>query len=379
MSLKNIMHLIATNFYGGPEKQIVEHLIRLDKNFYRGTIASFLEGQRPNETLEWAKTIGLTHHGIPMSGPIDIRAQWKLNRLLLQEKVDLLCAHGYKACIMGWLAGLRLKIPILAFSRGYTAEDIKVAFYEWLERRVIGRLAGIVFVSEGQKKKLESFGVRVQKNWVVHNAVAIVSRVEGQSTEIHGTICKRLGIPENSKMIVTAGRLSPEKGHRFLVEAFWKMSKEVRDTFIIFCGDGPCRKALEKQAHKLGIRKQCRFPGFRHDLNEIFKVMDLLVLPSLTEGFPNVILEAFACAKPVIATNVGGVPEIVEDGVNGVLVPPRRSDLIAKAIEKCLASPQRAKKMGEAGYRKVESDFTFEHQTRRLEQIYQDIMSERGK
>jgi glycosyltransferase involved in cell wall biosynthesis len=376
MSHKTIMHLTATNFYGGPEKQIVEHLMRLENNYYRGVIASFLEDQRPNETLERAKTAGLIHRGIPMSGPVDVRAQWKLNKLLRQEKVDLLCVHGYKACVMGWWAGLRLKIPVLAFSRGYTAEDIKVAFYEWLERRVIGRLTGIVFVSEGQRRKLESFGIRGRKKWVVHNAVSVASLEEGRDTAIRAIVCKRLSIPENSKMIVTAGRLSFEKGHRFLVEAIGKMGKKAKDTYFIFCGEGPCKRDLEKQAYKLSIHEQCRFPGFRRDLNEIFKLMDLMVLPSLTEGFPNVVLESFACAKPVIATNVGGVAEVVEDGVNGILVPPKRSDLLAEAIEKSLSSPKMARQMGQAGYCKVKSEFTFASQTRKLEHIYQEILSE---
>jgi glycosyltransferase involved in cell wall biosynthesis len=371
---KIIMHLIATNFYGGPERQIIEHLMRLDKNYYRGVIASFLEDLGPNEILEKAKIAGLPHQGISMSGPLDIRAQWKLNWLLRHEKVDLLCVHGYKACVMGWWASLRLRIPVLVFSRGYTAEDIKVAFYEWLERRVIGRLAGIVFVSEGQKRKLESFGIQARKSWVVHNAVSVDSIREGEGTEIRGIVLRRLGIPENSKMIVTAGRLSPEKGHRFLVEAIGKMGKKTRDTFFIFCGEGPCKKDLEEQVQKLGISEQCRFPGFRRDLNDIFKIMDLMVLPSLTEGFPNVVLEAFACAKPVVVTRVGGVTEVVEDGVNGIVVPPKRSDLLAEAIKKCLQSPETAKKMGDAGYRKVKTEFTFERQTKKLETIYHELL-----
>ena len=370
------MHLIATNFYGGPDKQIVEHLIRLNKNCYRGIFASFLEDQRPNESLERAKTVGLTHRGIPMAGPLDVRAQWKLNRILQKEKVDILCVHGYKACVMGWWAGLRLKIPVIAFSRGYTAEDIKVAFYEWLERCVIGKVDGIVFVSEGQKKKLESFGIQGRKNWVVHNAVSINSIKKGEETKMRGIVFKRLDIPKKSKMVVTAGRLSPEKGHRFLVEAIGKLSKNVKKTFFVFCGEGPCKKDLEKQAHELGIYEQCYFLGFRHDLNEIFNAMDFMVLPSLTEGLPNVVLEAFACGKPVIATNIGGVPEVVEDGINGILIPPQRSDLLAEAIQKCLLSPEKAKKMGTTGYHKVKSEFTFELQTRSLEHIYSEILSE---
>jgi glycosyltransferase involved in cell wall biosynthesis len=337
---KTIMHLIATNFYGGPDKQIVEHLRRLNKSGYRGVVASFLEYGGRNETLEKAKLVGLGYHGIPMCGPLDVKAQLKVVRLIRQERVDLLCVHGYKACVMGWWAAKRAKIPVLAFSRGYTTETPRIAFYEWLERRVLESMAGIIFVSEGQKKKLESFGIRGRKSWVVYNAVSVNSLKGEREAQIRGAVFNRLGIQENSKLVVTAGRLSPEKGHRFLIEGIQKMCQQINGTYFVFCGDGPCKKDIEKQAQDLGIWDQCRFLGFRRDLQEIFCAMDLMVLPSLTEGLPNVILEAFARAKPVVATNVGGVPEIVENGINGLLVPPRRPDLLAEAIARCIATPR---------------------------------------
>ena len=371
---KTIMHLIATNFYGGPEKQIVEHLSRLKKSGYRGVFASFLEYGGRNETLERAKLVGLGHYGIPMCGPLDVKAQLKVIRLIRQERVDLLCVHGYKACVMGWWAGKKSKIPVLAFSRGYTTETRRIALYEWLERRVLERVVGIIFVSEGQKKKLESFGIRGRKSWVVYNAVSVNSLKGEREAEIRGTVFNSLGIQENSKLIVTAGRLSPEKGHRFLVEAIRKLGQQINGTYFVFCGDGPCKKDIEKQAQDLGIGDQCRFPGFRRDLQEIFHAMDLMVLPSLTEGLPNVILEAFAWAKPVVATNVGGVPEIVENGINGLLVPPKQPNLLAEAIEKCLMSPEMARQFGKAGYHKIKAEFTFEAQTHKLEAIYQEVL-----
>ena len=368
---KTIMHLIATNFYGGPEKQIVEHLKRLSGH-YGGILASFLEGSNPNETLEQAKIVGLKHHGIPMSNRFDIRALWKLIQLLGREKVDLLCAHGYKSTVMGWWAGKKVGIPVIAFSRGYTAENKKVAFYEWLERRALSRLDAIIFVSEGQRKRLESFGIRGRKSWVVHNAISVNST---GTTDKRKEIFEEFGIPSNATMVVSAGRLSPEKGHRFLVEAIGMLKGSINNTHFVFCGDGPCQKELGKQSKELGISEICHFVGFRRDIDEIFQAMDLMVLPSLTEGLPNVVLEAFACAKPVVATAVGGVPEIVEDGINGILVPKERPDLLADAIKDCLAIPDKRRAMGEAGYQKVKSEFTFESQTQKLETIYDEVLS----
>ncbi|MEK7774186.1 MAG: glycosyltransferase, partial [Deltaproteobacteria bacterium] len=206
MSRKTIMHLIATNFHGGPEKQIIEHLKRLDPSRFKGIIASFLEKGGGNEMLEQAKANGLEGRGIPMSGPLDVRALIALSRLIREEGVDLLCAHGYKSTVMGWLAAKRAGIPVISFSRGYTAEDRMVAFYEWVERRVLGRVDGVVAVSDGQRKKLEGMGVKARRYWTVHNAVSINSRAVGSEEKIRKEVFARLGVPEGSIMVVSAGR-----------------------------------------------------------------------------------------------------------------------------------------------------------------------------
>ena len=372
---QKVMHLIATNFHGGPEKQIVEHLKRLNSARYQGMLASYLEGGDPNQTLEQAEIAGLRNFGIPISGRFDFRALVRIIRLLRQERVDLLCTHGYRSTVMGWWAGRRVGIPVVAFSRGYTTENPKVAFYEWLDRRFLKRVNGIIFVSEGQRKRLESYGISGRRNWVVRNAVAADSSSGTVSGDLRKEVFERLGIPSGVEMVVSAGRLSPEKGHQVLVEAIGRLQGSSNNTHFVFCGDGPCQKELEKRAKELGVSHLCHFVGFRKDIKDIFQAMDFMVLPSLTEGLPNVILEAFACAKPVVATDVGGVPEIIEDGVNGILVPPGRSDLLAEAIKNCLASPEKRRAMGEAGYHKVKSEFTFESQTQKLEAIYLEILN----
>lgn len=374
--MNRVVHLIATNFYGGPEKQIVEHLKRLNSARYQGILASFLEGSDPNETLKQAEIAGLKSFGIPISGRFDFRPLPKIIRLLRRERVDLLCTHGYRLTVMGWWAGRRVGIPVVAFSRGYTTENAKVAFYEWLDRRFLKRVNGIIFVSEGQRKRLESYGISGRRSWVIRNAVAVNSSTNSLSGDLRKEVLGRLGIPNAVEIVVSAGRLSPEKGHRYLVEAIGRLQGSLNHTHFVFCGDGPCQKELEKRAKELGISQFCHFVGFRKDIKDIFQAMDFMVLPSLTEGLPNVVLEAFACAKPVVAADVGGVPEIVEDGVNGILVPPGRSDLLAEAIKNCLIAPEKRRAMGEAGYQKVKSEFTFESQTQKLEAIYTEVLKE---
>ena len=370
----NVMHLIATNFYGGPEKQIVTHLKRLNNNIFKPVLASYVEKDINNEILEKAANEDIHACPIPMANAIDFRALLKLEHLVKTESIDLLCAHGYKSIIMGWYVAKKLNIPFLVFSRGYTSEDIKVSFYEWLERKVLHKVTGIIYVSEGQKNKLHSLGVYGQNEWVVHNAIEIPEYEEKKVKIIKKNIYKELSIPENNKLVVTAGRLSPEKGHHYLIDAISKTNHELENITFVICGDGVNRRRLQDQAKKLHVDNKCMFVGFRRDMDKIYQAMDLFILPSLTEGLPNVILESFSYMKPVIATKVGGVPELVHNNKNGILIDAANTDQLADAIINCLKSDERMKALGEAGLRTVQENFTFAKQTMALEQIYKQVL-----
>lgn len=364
-----VAHLIATSFYGGPEKQIVEHLKLLNTDVFTGYVISFIENSDSNEIIQKASENNLETIGIPMSGPIDIRALRDLRKVVLENKIQLLCVHGYKACVLGWLSAKLTSINIIAFSRGYTSENIKVRFYEWLERQFLKRMDGVVCVSRGQEKKLQLLKVYPKKKWVVLNAVKVEDNREPLPVDKVKQLYKGFHIPNGSKLIVSAGRLSPEKGHRYFIEAISKIKKDFKDTFFVLCGDGMCKEELIALATQLNVIDICRFPGFRSDAQDIFKVMEFMVLPSLTEGLPNVVLEAFSNAKSVVATSVGGVPELVKDGVNGLLIDACDVEMLSGAIKK-LSNDILSKEFGKSGLELVKKDFSFEGQTRKLQSIY---------
>lgn len=370
---KKVAHVIATNFYGGPEKQIIEHLKRLDTSAYSSMLVSFLEDGRANEILEKARLAGIAHQGIRMASPLDLNAWRNLKRIVREKAVDLLCVHGYKSTVMGSWIYKTLNVPTLAFSRGYTTENFKVASYELLDRFALRFASGVVCVSEGQRRKLEAQGVRAKQVWVVHNAVSPPDPIL-EFRIARARIFSRFELPVDSLLCVTAGRLSPEKGHEDLLLAIAAMGERASGCSFLFCGDGPCRHRLEQRARALGIWERVRFAGFVRDLQDIFQAMDLLVLPSHTEGLPNVVLEAFACGKPVVATSVGGVPELVENGRNGVLVPPGEPGVLGEAIVRCITEPSLREAYGRGAQSTVRSRFTFEQQTRGLESIYAEIL-----
>ena len=206
MSRYKILHMIGSSFFGGPEKQIIEHLKELDSSFFSGIVASFIEPGAPeNGFLDRARDNNIPAYEINVSGPFDSSVLHKISSLINKESINILCVHGYKAVVLGVLIGKKLKIPVLAFSRGYTSENFKVRLYEKLERMALSRADGVVAVSNGQKNKLDQFRVKYNKCWVVHNSVAVQVDTDDHKYSVY----KEFGVPKGSKLIVAAGRLSP--------------------------------------------------------------------------------------------------------------------------------------------------------------------------
>jgi glycosyltransferase involved in cell wall biosynthesis len=371
-----VAHLIATNFFGGPEKQITEHLKILNKGGrYQGVLISYIEKNQKNEILEQAKQLGIENYCIPMSNPVDILALLKLMKILRESDIQLICAHHYKAVVMGWIAGRLLGLPVLDYSRGFTGESLKIKFYEFLERKIVKRMDGIIAVSHGQKLKLQSYGIKKRPFWVVHNGVEVKAFDKKKSADFKKKLLKDLKIAENALLVLAVGRLSQEKGHRTLFEVISRLSPEFSHLYFLICGDGILKEKLIALAEELTISDRIRFLGFRRDMDLIYQIADFLVLPSLTEGLPNVVLEAFAYAKPVIASNVGGIPEIVEDKINGLLVRPEDHSELLTALEYLAYDRRLRVKFGQRGFQKVKEQFTFEAQTKNLISIYNHFIN----
>jgi glycosyltransferase involved in cell wall biosynthesis len=165
-----------------------------------------------------------------------------------------------------------------------------------------------------------------------------------------------------SRIVGAAGRLSVEKGFAVLVDAAGRVLREDPAAGIVLFGDGPLREALSEQIRKAGLARRFVFAGFRSDLDRYIPWLDVMVLPSFTEGLPNVVLEACAAGVPVVATAVGGTPEVIEDGENGYLTPPGDAKTLAGSLLAILDSDDLGRGMGASGRRRAREEFTFETQ-----------------
>ncbi|MGE4441526.1 MAG: glycosyltransferase [Desulfomicrobium sp.] len=369
LSAMRICHLIATNFYGGPERQICQHARMMMERGHWLRIISFMENSRQTELMDTAASLGIPVLGLSGSHPFDPRPIWKLRDYLAHSRVDILCTHGYKSSVLGriasWMAGCRQ----LVISRGWTGETRRVRCYEMLDRIFLRLADAVVAVSEGQRQKILACGVNSDKVRVIHNAIDLAA-YPGPANK---SVRTELGIPKEAILVATAGRFSPEKNHMGLVEAATRVLEEMPDVYFVVFGEGFLRSELEKAVADAGIGHRFFLPGFRSDVRSLLHDIDIFVLPSHTEGLPNVVLEAFACRKPVVATCVGGTPEVVSDGVSGFLAPRGDMDRLAQGVLALAGDAALREQMGRRGYLSVEEEYGFERQTNLYLQIYGNV------
>lgn len=365
----HIMHLRDSNFVGGPERQILEHVRRAENGSLHLSLCCFRGSGPPSELEESARSLGLDCTNIMTRRPLDLPAVAELSRRLRDRRVDLLVTHGYKPNLLGRLASWTVGIPTVAVSRGWTYESRRVRCYEFLDRIFLRLADRVVAVSEAQRRKVLKCGVRPDKIRVIHNAIDLDS-FPGPAE--HG-IRAELGISRAAVLVATAGRLSPEKNHVGLVSAAKQVLTGNPDIRFVVFGEGCLRPELEQAVADAGIASRFFLPGFRGEVRSLLHEADIFVLPSHTEGLPNVVLEAFACRAPVVATRAGGTPEVVKDGENGVLVAAGDMTRMAEAILALAGDTALRRRMGQSGFRFVESEFGFERQTRLYRDLYKDM------
>lgn len=371
----NVTHLIGTNFFGGPERQILNHALRVRVHGITPQILSFAEHGKSNELLRRAAEEGIVCSELGLRSPFHPGAVTELAGFMKSQGTDLLVGHGYKANVVGRLATWCTGIPFLAVSRGWTGESRRIRFYEFLDRLFLRLADAVVAVSEGQRQKVIACGVRPDKVLVIHNAIDL-STYPGPAEK---NMRDELGIPKDAILAATAGRLSPEKNHLGLVQAAKRVLSENPDVYFVVFGEGFLRPELEKAVADAGIRDRFFLPGFRNDVRSLLHECDIFVLPSHTEGLPNVVLEAFACRKPVVATRVGGTPEVVLHGVDGLLVPPKAMEEMGVCILTLATDPDLRMRMGTCGYEHVRSAFDFAFQTRTYLELYGSLFSTKGQ
>jgi glycosyltransferase involved in cell wall biosynthesis len=295
----------------------------------------------------------------PLGNPL---ALFRLARLLRRERVAILQTHGARANVYGRLAGWLAGVPCIVSTVHNSIKDYEVSpVLRWCYDRMLRLTAPlarrIICVSEATRRDVLDSGAGT-----AGQAVTIRNGVERACFDRrgHGARVRAEWRCEAGPVLVVVARLTEQKGHRYLIDALPALLAEWPTLCCLFVGAGESRESLQRRAQQAGVRPLCRFVGATDSVEDFYAAADVVVLPSLSEGFPFVALEALALAKPMIATAVNGVPEIIDHGRTGLLVPPRDAQALTLAIRRLLRNPEEAARMGAAGRAQVAVSFTVE-------------------
>jgi glycosyltransferase involved in cell wall biosynthesis len=314
--------------------------------------------------LDRVRASGLTAHVLPIGGALSPRAIVRLRGLLRAEHADVLHTHAhFSVNVVGRAAARLARVPIVAhmhIENAFRSGRIARALQRSIDNATARWCARILVVSEATRESLERQGYPRDELEVVYNGVDVTQAKPQRLVEGH--------------TIVHVGRLAPVKGQRELIRAL----PQLEDAYAVFVGrdveqGGSFARELEEEAASLGVHDRVLFAGRRDDVPALLAGADVLALPSRIEGLPLVVLEAMAQGTPVVATRVGGTPEIVVDGEAGMLVEPGDVDALAAALRTVLDDPKRAHRLGEAGRRRVLERFSLEAMTSRVLQMYDEV------
>jgi glycosyltransferase involved in cell wall biosynthesis len=323
---------------------------------------------------------------IPMDirGDLNLVSDYRVSRIIAQivktEGVAIIHAHGFKAgllCLWAGLSRSRTYTIICTFHNQVRRSPNIVK--DWLNRFLIStvgrRVDQVAVVSMGiRMEAVELLGLPPDKVTCIYNGVDFTVY---QNIKKTGAFRRELGIGENTLLVGTLVRLIPQKGIQILIQAVSMLKKDFPDARFAVVGDGPFRSQLEAEAKAAGVSNYLLFMGFRKDIPGILSELDIFVLPTLEEAFSVALMEAMASGKPVVASEVGGLPELITTET-GILVPPGKPDELKNAMYDLMVNPARRLQMGLAGRERVEKHFSIKTMAEGYYQLYKRLVDKEG-
>ena len=358
-----VLHVEAgRHLYGGPQQ-----VLQLVRGLTACNVDSPLVAP-PGSTLAMAAAeAGVAVHPLPMRGEVDPGLWLRLTRLIRRLQPDLVHLHSRRgADLWGALAARRAGIPAVLSRRVDNPEAA------WLARRKYRLYAHVIAISEAIRQVLLAEGVPPDQVTCVPSAIELLETPPPCDGErLQGL----LGRSPQGPLIGVAAQLIGRKGHGYLLEAMVEVVRAHPSVHLVCFGQGPLEAKLRRQIERLGLARHVTLVGFRADLDRLLPCLDLLVHPATMEGLGVVLLQAAAAGVPAVASRAGGIPELIEHGLNGLLVAPGDVQGLADAIKALIGDPERRRQMGKAGRERVASRFSVDAMVAGNLAVYRKVLA----
>lgn len=378
-----VLHIV-TRFlkWGGAERNTYYSIRGLDPNRYRVDLAvgrdsqlDLLENYEHGQVFQ-VKT--LVRDPNPL---LDLLALFQLYRLIKSGNYDIVHTHTGKAGILGRLAARMAGVPIIIHGLHGTMTSpnpVLDRIYLFLDR-FTGRFTDcFVSVGEDLKQRYIERGIgNPSKYRVIHSGMNLDSFYNAGDLPKEAIIKKRreLGVADDELVIGKVASLEPRKGHKYAISATKELIQHHTNIKLLFVGDGWYRPKLEEMVQQNNLEDSIVFTGYREDIAEVMATFDIVILTSLWEGLPQVLVQAAAIGKPIVTFDVEGAKEVVKDGVNGFIVPLKNVDALTEKVEYLLSDMERARAIGKQGRKIISDQWTIETMQEKTRELYEELLA----
>jgi L-malate glycosyltransferase len=354
------LHVDTARSWRGGQNQVLLTVNGLREIGQRAALVAHPDGELRRRASE-----GLELIPIAPRTEVDLTAAWRFSRVVKKLRPDVVHAHDPHGVAMAALAlsfAGGAPAPVLVVSRRVDFHLKGNSLSRWKYRQV----DCFITASEAIRQMLVADGIPSSRTVTVHEGIDVEHAEAAPRVNLH----EAFWLPHHAPLVGNVAALVPHKGQRYLVDAAHLVVQEVPDARFVILGEGELREHLERQVREYRLEKHVLLPGFRTDVLGCIKGFDLFVMSSVTEGLGTSLLDAMACGKPIVATDAGGIPEVVDQGVSGTIVPARDARAMANAIVELLSDEGRRRSMGEAGLARVKARFTVERMVAATAKVY---------
>jgi glycosyltransferase involved in cell wall biosynthesis len=368
-----VLIMVDTYRIGGSGKVILQFLTTGSGEMLDSIIAGFWRGpDRKWQFKEAVDNIGVPFEVIQQAFAYDAKCIFRVWQIVRQNNIQVLQSHGYKAHIVCLVLSKLTGLPWMAFIHGWTDENFKINLYNYTEKLVVRFADRIIPVSQELKNRLGLGRRALKRTIVITNSADWVD-----TTKEFPNKRLELGIKDDDILVAVIGRFSPEKGVRYFVKAMELLAHDCPQVKAVLVGDGVEHQQIENDIKRLGLERTVYLIGYQEDVSPYYHASDIVCIPSLSEGMPNVALEAMMFAKPLVATRVGGVPEVVVDGETGFLVASCDPGGLAQALKVLVTDENRRIMMGKKGKKRVEDIFDPTQRTQKICDLIRELILSR--